>query len=509
MSKIHQLNAKLFSIQTERHSLAGLCKFPDIYSDISVFIKMDDYFNDTHKTIFRIICNFIEQKEILNKITLSGKIKQLGITHFEDDLDIDTYIDNIFSTPIKDKETAISNFKNLIDYRIRRNIYFLSQELNELALQNTENTKSLITSADSIYTEKIKSIIQLNTDSGPENICRDIKDVIEDLGDNPPDPSLHPFGPFETINRLYGSLSRKSNITCIAARSGVAKTSFGLFYHVWMAEKYGFPILHCDFGEMSKFELQVRMAACMSQGKVSLYDIEYGSWRNNAESVKIIRSLWPRVEKIKLYYQDVSKMNAKQFISFWRRFHYSVIGRENTFLTNYDYLKPFDDDFDTPEWKQIGHFFQDIKSFITNEDPLSFWTSLQVNRSGITTNKHSSQIDDSENSFSMSDRIIQQSSHGILIRRKTNDELEKEGGEFGNLKAIFAKTRHLGKDYKRALNPVKMPDDSYKSNYVNIESNNFFFQDKGDLNDLSEYLKDKIHIQDHSHADPNDKTEMI
>lgn len=506
MSK--QLNAKLFSIQTERHALAGLCKFSDIYSDISVFVKLEDFVNDTHKTIYKTVAGIIDKKEILNKITLSAKIKQLGITHFEHDLDIDSYIENIFATPIKDKNSAIANFKTLIDYRIRRSLYNLSQELNELALKNTENPKELISESDKIYSESVKHIIELNTDSGAKDICRNLKETIEGLADNPPDPSLHPYGPFETINKLYGSLSRQGNITCVAARSGVAKTSLGLYYHAWMAEKYGFPILHCDFGEMSFFELQVRLAACLSDGKVPLYDIEYGTWRNNSEYKKIIQSIWPRVEKLQIYYQDVSKMNAKQFISFWRRFHYSVIGRENPFLTNYDYLKPFDDDFETPEWKQIGHFFQDIKSFITNEDPLSFWTSLQVNRSGITTNKHSSQIDDSENSFSMSDRIIQQCSHGILVRRKTNDELVEERNQFGNLKAIFAKHRHLGKQYKRALSPVQMPDGKYKSNYINIQSNNFCFEDKGDLVDLAKYLQDQIDLQE-AEEENNKNGQMI
>lgn len=510
MSNSRQINAKLFSIQTERHSLAGLCKYPEIHSDISTFIKLEDFFNDTHKTIYKLICGFIEKKEILNKITLSGKIKQIGITHFEDDLDIDTYIENIFSTPIKDLDTAISNFKILIDYRIRRNIYFLSQELNELSLENTENTSSLITAADSLYSDKIKSIIELNHEKGAEDIFRTLKGTIEDIADNPPDESLFPLGPFPSINGMLGSLHRPKNITLYAARTGLGKTALMFYINTFIAEKYSLPIYWMDCGEMSPEELQLRAAVCLTNGKVPLHAVENGLWKKNTEYYNEMKKVWPRVEKIKFFYQDVSSKSPNEIISTARRFSFNQVGRDNPFLWCLDYLKPFDDTQGESEWRQFGTFIKQIKSFIKNEVPINLQTGIQNNRKGITTGRHSSDVDSGDDAISQ-DRVTQQVTHALILRRKTIDEIETEGSDFGNMKIYWgAKTRHLGKEYSRALNYVKNPiTDKYGPNFVNIQNNNFFYEDKGDYNDLASYLQDKIDIQDNSNDNNDTKKQYI
>ncbi len=71
----------------------------------------------------------------------------------------------------------------------------------------------------------------------------------------------------------------------------------------------------------------------------------------------------------------------------------------------------------------MGDFTQQLKNLITQEVPLPFWTSLQLNRLGITNNKKGSQVDDSENAFGISDRIFQQISHGFIMRQKVMDEI--------------------------------------------------------------------------------------
>ena len=72
-----------------------------------------------------------------------------------------------------------------------------------------------------------------------------------------------------------------------------------------------------------------------------------------------------------------------------------------------------------------------------------------------------------------------------------------------------AKTRHLGKEFERALNFVKDPiSGRYFPNFVNLHNSSFFFEDKGDYNDLAQYLQDKIDIQDHDN-NTDDKKQFI
>ena len=273
-------------------------------------------------------------------------------------------------------------------------------------------------------------------------------------------------------------------------------TSLSMFHQVMVAEKYNLPLLWLDFGEMTYEELQFRATCMLTNGKVPLWALETGQWRNNAEWVDLVRKIWQRVKKIKFYYQDVSNMGPLETISFIRRFSYNKIGRGNNFLVMYDYFKPFDtQDFHKPEWKQMGHFLQNIKSFIVNELPIPFMGAIQLNRSGITTNKTSDQVDDSENAIGMSDRITQQSSHAFILRFKTMDEIAVEENRFGNMKLINVKQRHLGKDYMAAIKPVKIGK-RYLKNHINLEGGSFYYEDKGDLNHAAKVLKEQYDLLD-------------
>jgi hypothetical protein len=75
----------------------------------------------------------------------------------------------------------------------------------------------------------------------------------------------------------------------------------------------------------------------------------------------------------------------------------------------------------------------------------------------------------------------------FILRSKTLDEIEGEPN-FGTHKLINVKARHLGKSYTRATQPVRMPDDSLKSNVVHIEMDSFTAEEVGDQQDLVEAL---------------------
>ena len=49
---------------------------------------------------------------------------------------------------------------------------------------------------------------------------------------------------------------------------------------------------------------------------------------------------------------------------------------------------------------------------------------------------------------------------------------------------INLKARHLGKSALRAIHPVEMPDGSKKSNFINLNIENFRITERGDLQDI-------------------------
>jgi len=124
------------------------------------------------------------------------------------------------------------------------------------------------------------------------------------------------------------------------------------------------------------------------------------------------------------------------------------------------------------------------RDIVSDDGPcISMMTSVQSNRSGITTNRNASNIVDDESIVSLSDRITQFCSHMFILRNKSADEVQDERG-FGTHKLINVKARHLGRDIAGAINPVRLPDETLRKNFINLECNNFRITEKGDLRDI-------------------------
>lgn len=115
-------------------------------------------------------------------------------------------------------------------------------------------------------------------------------------------------------------------------------------------------------------------------------------------------------------------------------------------------------------------------------------TSVQSNRYGITTNRRAENTVDDESVVSLSDRIIQFCSHMFHLRRKTLDQIQEEPEGYGTHILSCLKSRHLGSNHHRAIQPVEMPDGSKRNNYINLNINNFDIEEKGDLQDMVDAL---------------------
>ena len=110
-------------------------------------------------------------------------------------------------------------------------------------------------------------------------------------------------------------------------------------------------------------------------------------------------------------------------------------------------------------------------------------TSVQSNRSGITNNRRAENIVEDESIVSLSDRITQFSSHLFSLRQKSAEEM-LDSSEFGTHKLTCFKHRHLGSEYFRAINPVRLEDGSLSKNCIFLTLNNFRITEAGDLQDL-------------------------
>ena len=254
------------------------------------------------------------------------------------------------------------------------------------------------------------------------------------------------------------------------------------------------PVLHLDNGEMSKDELTFRM--CAAEAGVPIKNIEKGNWIKNEELVKKVRAVWPKVKPFKFYYYNVGGMSVDDMIGIARRFYYSKVGRGNEMILSFDYIKTTFEgggDATKKEWQVVGEMVDKFKRFIQKEivfdkkPMISMLTAAQSNRAGITTNRSADSITDDESVVSLSDRIIQFASHLFLLRPKILDELDES--DFGTHVLSCYKYRHLGDDVFRATQPVRV-NDRLKRNCLHLDIENFDVVEKGDLNDLVQYVSD-------------------
>jgi replicative DNA helicase len=509
------MSDKVTSLLVERHCLAGALRHPEIVGDISLHVKEDDFKLPAHKIIFSTIIDAHQKEQPISRFIIAQKIQNAGITLNDVSSSTEDYLEHLSGIQIN-VEGSIESFKELRKTSVRRDLYTVGANLQKAAQDGGNlSIDEIVAKFDDIYSRGM-SMFEVTDGQIFEDVFEDMEEYFEERGNNPSD-QFGIVGPFQRTHELYGSLLRRGNVNLVAARTGVGKTQIGQYCMLDAMIKYKIPILHLDMGEMSKQELQARMLSTLSKGQVAPDMLEDGTWRRNPETERLVRSLWPEVRKyMSLYhYHDVSELSPDQIVSLCKRYYWSKAKPRNfrlddglEFIIFYDYLKAFESETQmNKEHAVLGHFMQKMKRLVKKQVPASIWTSLQVNRTGIVGNKQAGQIDDTENVFGLSDRIIQQVTHGWLLRELSNDEKLNE--PYGAThKFINRKRRSLGKDRQAAINPVKMPDGSLKDNVIYLKSKNFVWEEVGDLLTLKDKVAPPHHTAAAKQEDGVDETDL-
>ena len=483
----------IYTFALEKQLLAGLIKEPATLAEISNFIGTSDFYSkqsSLHSAIFRIVKHAIDAGDEVDEVIIAQRVNDVGLS-FEDNLNPSDYIKSLALRKVP-KGNTLKTAKELKKYSIRREILDSSQDIAKKMknMAPEASYRAIIEAADSAYNSRI-NLYEMGNDT-PENIYEEMEALIEERGNNPV-TEFGMMGPHPKVNEIYGSLLRAGNITVIVARSGVGKTNFCMDYSTKVSLKYDVPVLHFDNGEMSKEELIMRQCAALSG--VSMHLLESGKWRQAGEKVvDKVRSVWPVVKNLKFYYYNVGGMDVDSMVNTLKRFYYSKVGRGKSMVFSFDYIKTTSENIaNKSEWQVVGEMVDKFKKCVQKEilhdgNPvIPMITSVQSNRYGITNNRNSQNIVDDESIVSLSDRITQFCSHMFILRNKTTDEIETEGGRFGTHKLINVKSRHLGSDIAGAIEPVRIGD-ALRKNSINLEFNNFNIAERGDLRDIARML---------------------
>ena len=466
----------IYSLQVEKYVLSGLIRHPTSFADVESFISDSDFINEVHYTIFCVFKETFNKGESIDKVLISQKCKNLGITFKDQSIDIFNYVNSICLVPTS-QAGLIEGSKELLKLRIRREIEQTGDDIKKFANSCAEKEiEEIITESDKIYNNKI--CVYAAENNKPEDITANVIEIIEERGNNPiQDTGL--ITPYPNFNRLYGGI-RPGNIYAWVSRPKHGKSTIlnDLAIKVTTMNK-GCRALVLDT-EMSTIDMKFRIASSITG--ISVWHLETGNWKKNAnlfqkfeESKSKIKALSNQVDHL-----QVAGKPIEEVASIVKRWYFSKVGRGNQCVIVYDYIKlTGESDKNKQEYQLIGDKVNALKELCL-ELNVPILTACQLNRSAENG------VDDSS-AISQSDRLQWYASFVAIFRRKSVEEIADDGIEFGSHKLIPLATRFQGKDSAGHHDLVRIKEGKkikYAPNYISFNINNFNVEETGTLEDI-------------------------
>jgi replicative DNA helicase len=468
----------LYSIQVEKHVIGGLIQNPSIFTDVESFVSEKAFFVKPHDVIFSCIRSSILNNEKIDKVLLAQKVQNLGIA-LKEDITIFDYIEAISFAPVT-VEATVDACKELVKLRALREIEETADDIKKHVNKSiNQPLDKTIVEIDKMYGDKINAFEFVQE---PEELFFDIFETVEERGNNPID-DIGLETPFPEFNKKYGGY-RGGNVYAVASRSGEGKSTFLNYVGAEVGRLNKVPVLILDT-EMTTEEMKFRNAAAFTG--VPLWYLETGNWRKSPEMVEKVRRELPKLKQTyKVYHYYVGNKNIDEVISIVRRWYLSVVGRGNQALVVYDYLKLTGEKVgqNWAEYQALGEKTDKLKR-VSIEFNIPVLTAIQVNRTGETQGKASSEIVDDGSVIAQSDRILWFVTWLAIFRRKTADEVLLDTPDSGTHKLIEIKARYQGREASGHNPYVKreMPDGSckYVRTYLNYYVDNFRVEERGSI----------------------------
>lgn len=491
---------EIYSNKIERHVIGGLLKYPEIFCEVDGFISEQDFYNEVHYTIFSVIKSSIHKNEKIDRVLVSERIKNLGVS-FKDDINIFDYVESLGLTQIT-KEALIESSRELVKYRVRRELTATANKIVEQVKNCGEKSiEEIISSCDSVYGEKISAYVH---GDAPQKLTDNLVELVEDRGNSPnDDPGI--LTPYAEFNRMYGGL-RVGHVYAIASRPGEGKTTWINDLCFKAAVKNNIKVLILDT-EMMTTEIKFRMAASLTG--VPVWYLETGNWRKNPEMFKKVRECAILKQNQDYYHMHVGNKNVDEVCSLIKRFYFNTVGRGNKWIIAYDYIKMTGEKVgqNWGEHQALGEKINKLKE-IAAQTNAALVTAMQLNRSGESRNKAAGDVTDDSSAISGSDRLQWYAAFTGIFRRKTLDEIALDGEEFGTHKLIPLKTRFQGKDSAGHQDFIRRPtgkagEFKYVMNYLNFNVANFNIEERGSLRHIVQRAKETCSPNDKNESDSN------
>ncbi len=262
------VNAKIppQNIEAEQSLLGALLIDKDAIIRISEIIKPTDFYRDQHSAVFTAIRELYDQREPVDLVTVTEKLKKLGTYDQVGGSGYLTTLVNMVPTAAHVEQYA----KIIKEHAVRRSLISQATKLIDQSFNEEESIESLLESAE----VGIFSISQ-------NNIKRDfiaVKDALAESFDRL-DELQKSSGKLRGVPTGFRDLDAKlaglqdSNLIILAARPGIGKTSITLNIAQYVAVNAGLPVGFFSL-EMSQEELVDRLL--VGQADIDAWKLKTG-----------------------------------------------------------------------------------------------------------------------------------------------------------------------------------------------------------------------------------------
>lgn len=347
------------NIAAEFSLLAGLCRHPEVYFDISEFLSTDDFSQKAHKQFFivlqRLLMDCDYKAEIfVTEAELLAKAAELSISDFYTTCDEGELI-RACMLHTCEKADVVQSFKQVKKETVKAT---LKSETKDI-MAYLDDTPDDIDSIIGYVEDKLiatNNRLQGVTENPVVHLASRAIDIVQDLADNPGELGVDIGLP--TWQRAIGGI-RNGAMTFVAAQTKAGKSQLAVRAAIEVA-RCGIPVLICD-SELDEVSQSVRL---IGQAMEADYEVwETGAWKKSVEELQaegydrtfirqceVAKNNFENTEVIKacsslpVYYHSINGMNARDSIAFLRRWVMQHVGvdlesRVPKCLIVWDYIK--------------------------------------------------------------------------------------------------------------------------------------------------------------------------
>lgn len=410
--------------------LAGIARFGrDAYADCCDIVKQDIFGDYLKSVIFTAMGRAFEEGSPIN-ITSVFQRTGLSDDRYEE-------VKQILSGDCFDIKDIRPAAQTLRKKKLKDEAILIHRNcINQLSvLDGAEPVSKLVSLSESALFDLVAKA-NYNDENGPVKISSIARTQVEEWMNSPTQNVGLPL-PWPKFNASIGG-GLRSGVHLAAARLKVGKTSIGLMTAIHAAS-LGVPVLILDTEMMIK-DVLPRMLANLSELEINA--IERGTFAKDEFKKKQVFKAIEILEGMKISHKNVGGYDFDEILSIIRRWIYTDVGLQdngeaNPMLVVFDYFKVMNarELIHINESQALGFQISKLVDFSKkfNFPCLSF---CQLNRDGITKEDSSA--------VGNSDKLAQLANSLSIFKRKTEDEILRDGPENGNRKIITTDCRYGG-----------------------------------------------------------------